>query len=98
MKIITGARKSGKTTKLLYAAEVTGYPILASTLARKKSIEGYAATLGLRKIKVVTINEIKYSFDKNVLIDDGESIIEEVLKSYLGKNVVAVTLTAEEQL
>lgn len=96
MKIITGARKSGKTTKLLYTAEVTGYPILVSTLHRKKSLEDYAESLGLSKIKVFAIDEIKYSFDKNVLIDDGESIIGKALESYLGKNVVAVMLTAEE--
>lgn len=88
------ARRSGKTTLLIYAAYTTGYPIIVRDSARAKSVMDQAKSLGL-DIKVFSyLDWINCHYhDNKVLVDEATELIDGALTSLLKAEVVACTFT-----
>ena len=65
MKIIMGARKSGKTTKLIRYAYAENLRIVCAIAERVLHICNLAKKLGLKILRPITINTLiqKYYFD-----------------------------------
>lgn len=98
MRLIDRERGSGKTTKLIYTSEMTGYPIVAQNEKSASNILLQAKEMGAKIPKPLTVRELLNSrgirFDK-VLIDEGLSVIEDALKAYFGGvEVATVTFTS----
>ena len=100
MKLIDRERGSGKTTKLIYTSEMTGYPIVTQNSQSVEHIIRQAQELGAKIPKPMTVKEMCTArgirFDK-ILIDEGFSIIENALKAYFnGVGVATVTFTSND--
>lgn len=100
MKLIDRERGSGKTTKLIYTSEMTGYPIVTQNSQSVEHIIRQAQELGAKIPKPMTVKEMctvrGIRFDK-ILIDEGFSIIENALKAYFnGVGVATVTFTSND--
>lgn len=97
MNLIIKEHGEGKTTQLIYTSEATQYPILVYDNFRKNQLIDQANKLDCYIPEPLVFDQIKLplsNFD-NILIDDGQQIIERTLRSYLGTNVLTVTLTDE---
>ena len=98
MKYINVKRQNGKTTMLIHASYVTGYPIITSTAQMANFIIAQAKKMGL-DIRVYSIGEwkrIPHHIEhevENVLIDEAQDIISDALKEALRANVVASTMS-----
>ncbi len=104
MKLIVKGRGSGKTTRLIYASEVTGIPIATSTRVNAEHIKDMAERMGCNIPEPTTYRDLasncylgstKYD---SVLADDVDSIIQKALDSYLNCHVVAATMTPRDYL
>lgn len=97
MKILNMPRGTGKTTKLIYASEVTGYPILCANLTAVDNIKKMAKEMECDIPEPMTITDFKRHFyrDENVLIDEvlANNILTIALNQYVDANVVACTMT-----
>lgn len=99
MRIINRERGSGKTTILIGAAAATGARIITPTEDMARFVASEARKNGLdilEPFSIVHWNNVKHLHPfcgNDVLIDEGEAIIEEALKRYMGANVIAVTMT-----
>lgn len=98
MRFINMNRRNGKTTMLIYASYVTGFPIITSTRQMAQSIIIQAKKMGFNDIRVYSLREWqevhRYCKDvENVLIDEAGEIIEHALNEVLGANVVASTMS-----
>lgn len=97
MKIINYRRRSGKTMRLIYASEVTGYPIVTPNDQMAKNVKGMAQQLGcsipepIAADRPSTIMECKIA--KGLLIDEAADLIERALEAYFGVPVVAITMS-----
>lgn len=94
MRFINMARRSGKTTLLINAAYITGYPIIVKDSVRAKAIKEQAESLGL-DIKVFSyLDWINcHNHDNKILIDEATELIEGALTGLLRAEVVACTFT-----
>lgn len=95
MRYLIKGRQQGKTSKLIIASEVTGYPIIVSNQVRKEFLENMAKEMGCNipePINYVT-QFLEARRNEKFLIDDAEQIIEDALRKTLGVEVVAVTIT-----
>lgn len=96
MKFIVGEKGTGKTTKLLYMSMITSCPIITETESQAKHLKRKANILGLDIPEPMSFTEFKYldktKYPKQILIDNGEHIIENALKQYLGAEVRTITL------
>lgn len=104
MKLIVNGRGTGKTTRLIYASEVTGIPIATFSKANAEHIKDMAARMRCNIPEPVTYRELannhyignaKYD---SVLADDVDSVIQKALDSYLNCHVVAATMTPRDWL
>lgn len=99
MKLIDIERGSGKTTKLIYTSEMTGYPIVTQNSRSVDYILKQAQELGAKIPKPMTVKEVLavrgVGFEK-ILLDEGFSIIEDALTAYFGGiEVATVTFTSK---
>lgn len=96
MNYVNMSRRNGKTTMLIEAAYVTGYPIIVYDLARAQIVKDQAKKMGF-DINVYSIQEFNKQrvnqYFKNAFIDEAKDIIDIALRETLGINVVACTLT-----
>ena len=96
MKIINRARRSGKTTMLIYSAYCTQAPILVKDSARARSVIEQSKELGCN-IEVFTLREWSQlrGVDKksSIFIDEATDIIELALQCLTGSQVLACTVT-----
>ena len=94
-------RGTGKTTKLIHASEVTGYPILCANLCAVDNAKKMAKEMGCNIPEPMTIADFKRHFyrDENVLIDEvlANNLLAIALNQYIGANVVACTMTLESE-
>lgn len=102
MKILNKERGSGKTTQLIYTSEVTGYPIVTYTEKQANNVSEQAKKLGCNIINPITITNIKtskraYQSFQYILLDEAELILQEALESYLGVDIVALTMSIPQQ-
>lgn len=99
MKILNMPRRTGKTTKLIYTSEVTGYPILCANLNAVDNVKKMAKEMGCNIPEPMTVADFKRHFykDENVLIDEvlANNLVATALNQYVGANVVACTMTLE---
>lgn len=95
MRYLIKGRQQGKTSKLIIASEVTGYPIIVSNEVRKDFLVNMAKEMGCNIPE--PINYVKSFLEgcrnEKFLIDDAEQIIEDALRKTLGVDIVAVTIT-----
>lgn len=99
MKYVNVKRRNGKTTMIIHASYITGYPIITSTDQMAHFIIAQAKKMGL-DIRVYSIREWKdiqsyhHNYEvENVLIDEAQGIIDCALKETLKANVVASTMS-----
>lgn len=96
MELIIKERGTGKTTELLYASEVTKYPIVVPTAVAAKSLKEAANRLGVTIPEPLTVSELRereMARPKCVLVDDAYAIIGDAMDNYLGCHVLAAALT-----
>lgn len=98
MKFINRSRHSGKTTMLINTAHITGYPILVEDTSRATYMIEQARKMGINDIQVYDVDSylkakiFGHSLTE-ILIDEGEKIIEKALNNYLQSTVVACTFS-----
>lgn len=104
MKIINLGRGQGKTTRLLYASEWQGAPILCASYENKKYLIYMAKELGLNIPEPVCVSDlfkengaVSKIKDKDILVDEAPWVLRMFLKN-MGTNseVKAITLTSDE--
>lgn len=98
MKIIYKPRGKGKTTQLLYSSDTTRIPILVATEAQKRLLIDNAQFLGLNIPQPLSVADIINgrrggSHIESCYVDNAEI----VLSSLINMNVVALTLSDEEE-
>ena len=99
MKLIIKNRGQGKTTQLIYTSEITRYPIVTTSRTSVELIKNLAKELACNIPEPITYTDLKnnkYRGNKNfekVLVDDVDSILEEVLNEYLNCEVIGVTIS-----
>ena len=100
MKIINLGRQQGKTTRLLYASEWQGIPILCATYQQKHYLMDMAKELRLNIPEPIYVAEIlkeNSAKDKDILIDEAPWVLQMLLKNMgMRGEVKAITLTSDE--
>ena len=94
MRFLNMARRSGKTTMLIYTAYAVGVPIITMDKPRAANIKMQAKKLGL-DVEVYDLYEWNRSKGtrEDILIDEAEQIIGLALNSYLNADVLACSFT-----
>jgi len=96
MVYINRGRRTGKTTALIIASYVTGYPIIVWNDLRAEQVLKLAKSMGYNDITVFTLFEVQkgkhFDFDK-VFVDEALDIIELALANLLNADIVACTLS-----
>jgi len=101
IRLIDKPRGTGKTSELIYASEITGYPIVVNNINQVIYISQMAKEMNCKIPEPIIETEL---LDKNchvadkVLIDEGTDIISKALDSYFNVHVVAVTFTSINQI
>lgn len=99
MKLIIKNRGQGKTTQLIYTSEITRYPIVTTSHTSVELIKILAKELACNIPEPIAYTDLrnnKYRGNKNlgkVLVDDVDSILEEVLNEYLNCKVIGATIS-----
>ena len=92
-------RGAGKTTRLIHASEVAGYPILCSNLFMVDNAKKMAEEMRCDIPYPMTVADFRHKFhqDENVLVDEilANNLLATALNQYIGANVVACTMTLE---
>ena len=92
-------RGAGKTTRLIHASEVAGYPILCSNLFMIDNVKKMAEEMRCDIPEPMTVADFRHKFhqDENVLVDEilANNLLATALNQYIGANVVACTMTLE---
>lgn len=91
MKLLIKERGSGKTTGLIYASEITGYPICVTVKSRVEFILQSAKEIGCNIPQPITVAELRQRGvrpPENILYDEVGEIIGVALDNYLGTHVI----------
>lgn len=97
MKGLFRKRGGGKTTALVYASAVTGYPIVVSTAASKRHIKDMAHRLNVSIPEPIAMSDdIRGRKIHGVLIDNAEDIIKAYVVEHFCAPAVAFTMTLDE--
>lgn len=104
MKIYSGGRGNGKTAKLIRYAAKYGYAILVRDKQAAEYIENTAFKMGAWIRQPITLADLKRSrlcgsFERKILIDNAEQVLQEMLFDYTdGRGMLAgLTITTEER-
>lgn len=95
MIYINRARGTGKTTMLIHAAFVTGYPIIVWDSMRAQAIKQQAKSMEC-DVDVYSWKEFKqYGFHDHdkILIDEATDFISTALREMLGAEVVSCSMS-----
>lgn len=94
MYFIHGGRASGKTTLLLKQSADTGIPIFTTNYRRLRWYEEYAKRLGLKIPKPILWKNRQLGLepDSKVLIDNGEEILNHILRFNSGITCEAMVI------
>lgn len=103
MKLIIKDRGMGKTTQLIHASEITGYPIVASTEAIVNNIKKQAERIGCKIPEPMSANELLHNKSvgrheyENILVDEVciNGLLQKALNQYFGRNVIACTCSPD---
>ena len=99
MNLLIKDRGKGKTTRMIYTSESTGFPIVVPTSKMKDDIMHQAEELECYIPEPVTVSELRNGkarstrLYENVLIDEVGFILQDALNEYLGCNVVCSTIS-----
>ena len=96
MLTIIGERDSGKTKQLLEAARKNNYTILTQD---KHAFEVKAHSYGFDDIKIIDLNDLKddnYEYGDNILIHNGDKMLEWIFDYFYGLNVQGFSSTLTE--
>lgn len=98
MHLMNRERGSGKTTKLIYTSEVTGYPIVVRDRRMVNIINEQAVQMDCIIPNCISVDEFRNMPHKpeRILIDEGVTIINDALQEYLQSDVVAITFTSND--
>lgn len=102
MKLIMNGRGTGKTTKLIYASEVTGIPIATYSNTNAKYIKDMAERMGCNIPEPTTYYDLANNHHrgnmqyKSILADDIDSIFQKALDSYLNCHAIGATMTPRD--
>lgn len=98
MKIIHGARRSGKTTQLIKEAAKKDAVILCHSAIAAKAVADRAKDMGIDIREPLTIHTARrrasYSVDK-VLIDNAELVLQELIQLYTRMHIHTITINDE---
>ena len=105
MKIINLGRGQGKTTRLLYASEFNGCPIVCSTFQQKRHLTDMAKNLSLKIPEPFCVEELSNEYsvkssiiDKDILVDEAHWVLQALLKNMGMKGEIkAITLHTDEE-
>lgn len=94
MYFIHGGRASGKTTYLLKMSADTGIPILTTNYWQLRWCKEYAKELGLKIPEPILWKNRKLELkpDSKVLIDNGEEILNHILRINTGVTCEAMVI------
>lgn len=94
MIFIHGGRASGKTTLLLKQSADTGIPILTTNYWRIRWYEEYARNLDIKIPKPILWRNMQLGLepDSKVLIDNGEEILNHILRFNSGVTCEAMVI------
>lgn len=104
MRFIMNGRGAGKTTKLIYASEVTGIPIATHSSGGVEYIKIMAERMGCNIPEPITYYELANNNHRgrplynSVLADDVDSILQKALNSYLNCHVIGATMTPRDNV
>lgn len=98
MYLMDRERGSGKTTKLIHTSEVTGYPIVVRNRYMANIINERAVQMDCIIPNCISVDELRNMSHKpkQILIDEGATIINDALQEYLQSDVVAITFTSND--
>lgn len=95
MKVIAGARGTGKTRKLLFEARSSGGQVLT---VNKRALQAKAEAYGF-SIPIYDWNDIlygEYDKDKPLYIDNAEAVFAEYLKNTFELDLKGIDVNLEE--
>ena len=105
MKIYSGGRHNGKTTKLIIDAELHDRVILVGDRQRARTMEEMAGAMGRSIRQPITFEDLKRSrlmgsYVRKLLIDDAETVLQGMIADYTGGRgiVDGITITTWEPL
>lgn len=92
----------GKSVKSIRKSLETGKPIVVLNEERKKFVLEKAASMSDDIPQVLTVREMRDKYPtffppNNVIVDDGEEIIQQALNEYLRCNVSMIILSKEDE-
>lgn len=93
MKIYNLPRGSGKTTRMLYISEYTGYPILCRNNTQKKYVTELARQNSVRIPDPITIDKMRGRRHTSYLIDDAEYLLQELLRMVVDPDITIDSIT-----
>lgn len=104
MKIINLGRGQGKTTRLLYASEFQGIPILCKDLNAKANLMRRARELGLDIPEPIAAYELTSEVirsrniaQKDMFVDEAHWVLQRLLNSMgMRGEIKAITLSEKE--
>lgn len=104
MKIINLGRGQGKTTRLLYASEFNGFPILCATFQQKSLLMDMANKLGLEIPEPIAVTQLTKDTIQSSDVEHADLLIDEapmVLQALINQlgmygDIKAITLTEKE--
>lgn len=104
MKVFNLPRGSGKSTRLLYASEFTGAPILCKDRESKEMLIDKAKQLGINIPEPICVHELMHETDKilnvkDLLVDEVIIVLQEILKTKRRSlNIIGLTMSDENNM
>lgn len=93
MKIYNLPRGSGKTTRMLYISEYTGYPILCINNTHKTYVTELARKNSVNIPEPVTIDKMRGRRHTSYLIDDAEYLLQKLLRMVVDPDITIDSIT-----
>ena len=93
---IVGERGSGKTTKLFHIAQEKNAIILTTN---SRALRAKAKSLGYDDLEIIgfgDLNNDNFSFNKDVLVDNAEYVLQGLLNQFYELNMIGFTATKED--
>lgn len=99
MNFLIGGRGETKTTKLVYASEVTRYPIVTNSEKSVQNIKELAQKIGCDIPEPLSLNAYKklQLRPESILLDNIEFFIDDIFYHYFGCKVVCSTLSSHDK-
>ena len=103
MKKLIGHRQNGRSTKLLYTADVMSFGIICGDMQRKKMLENMAVRSNCHIPCFITIHELLenkgmvYVGVKGWLVDDADHVLNMIVNRITGIEITALSMCTESE-